>query len=129
VNPYGEPAMERYWVAADVESVVFGTKITDYFFQVQASGDVAFLNGVLKHLINEKWMNDEFVRRHTTGFEDLRHILGQTSWEELETASGASRDGMREFARSVAESRRAVFVWGMGITQDALRRGQRTRDH
>src|SRR5262249_4206668 len=103
VNPYREPAIERYWVPSDVESVVFGTKITDYFFQVQASGDVAFLNGVLKHLINEKWMNDEFVRRHTTGFEDLRHILGQTSWEELETASGVSRDGTREFARIVAE--------------------------
>jgi molybdopterin-dependent oxidoreductase alpha subunit len=117
VNPYREPAMERYWVPSDVESAVFGTKITDRFFQVQASGDVAFLHGVLKHMIKERWMNDEFVRRHTTGFEDLRQMLEQTPWGELETASGVSREGMREFARMVAESERAVFVWGMGITQ------------
>jgi len=117
VNPYREPAMERYWVPSDVESAIFGTKITDRFFQVQASGDVGFLNGVIKHMINEGWINEEFIRRHTAGFEDLRRTLEQTSWEELETASGVSRDGMREFGRMVAESKRAVFVWGMGITQ------------
>jgi molybdopterin-dependent oxidoreductase alpha subunit len=117
VNPYREPAMERYWVPSDVESAVFGTKITDRFIQVQASGDIGFLNGVLKHIINEKWMNEEFIRSHTAGFEELRQMLEQASWEELETASGVSRDGMREFARMVAESKRAVFVWGMGITQ------------
>ena len=54
VNPYREPPMEKYWVPSDVESAVFGTKITDRFFQVQPSGDVTFLNGVLKHMINEK---------------------------------------------------------------------------
>jgi molybdopterin-dependent oxidoreductase alpha subunit len=117
VNPYREPAMEKYWVPSDVESALFGTKITDRFFQVQASGDVAFLHGVLKHMINEKWMNDEFIRRYTAGFEDLRQMLEQISWEELETGSGVTRDGMREFARMVGESERAVFVWGMGITQ------------
>jgi anaerobic selenocysteine-containing dehydrogenase len=70
-------------------------------------------------MINEKWLNDECVRRHTAGFEELRQMLEQISWEELETGSGVTRDGMREFARTVAESERAVFVWGMGITQHA----------
>jgi molybdopterin-dependent oxidoreductase alpha subunit len=117
VNPYREPAMDKYWVPSVVESALFGTKITDRFFQVQAGGDTAFLNGVLKHLINERWMNDEFIRRHTVGFEDLRQTLEQMAWEELETASGLSRGAMREFAQTVAKSQRAVFVWGMGITQ------------
>jgi anaerobic selenocysteine-containing dehydrogenase len=71
--------MERYWVPSDVESAVFGTKITDRFFQVQASGDVAFLHGTLKHMINERWLNDEFIRDCTTGFEELRDMLEQTS--------------------------------------------------
>src|SRR5215467_10426030 len=67
VNPYREPAMERYWVPSDVESAVFGTKVTDRFFQVQAGGDVAFLHGSLKHLIDERGVNDAFIRDHTTG--------------------------------------------------------------
>ena len=117
VNPYHEPAMERYWVPSDVESALFGTKITDEFFQVRASGDMAFLNGTLKHLIAEGWVDEDFVREHTVGFEDVRKNLEATSWETLETASGVSRDRMQDFARMVGEAKRAVFVWGMGITQ------------
>ena len=117
VNPYREPAMERYWVPSDVESALFGTKIAEHFFQVQASGDVAFLHGTLKHMIGEGWLNDDFVRNHTTGFEELRSLVNQFSWEELETASGVGRERMRDFAQLVAGAERAVFVWGMGITQ------------
>jgi molybdopterin-dependent oxidoreductase alpha subunit len=117
VNPYHEPAMERYWVPSDVESALFGTKITDEFFQVQAGGDLAFLNGTLKHLIAEGGVDETFVRDHTVGFDEVRRGLESTSWEALETASGVSRDRMRAFARMVADAKRAVFVWGMGITQ------------
>jgi len=117
VNPYREPGMERYWVPSDVESALFGTKIAEHFFPVQASGDVAFLHGTLKHMIGEGWVKEDFIRNQTAGFEELRSLLGRFSWEELELASGASRNSMRDFARLVADAERAVFVWGMGITQ------------
>jgi molybdopterin-dependent oxidoreductase alpha subunit len=117
VNPYREPGMERYWVPSDVESALFGTKIAEHFFPVQASGDVAFLHGTLKHMIGEGWLNDDFIRNHTAGFEELRSLVERLSWEELEAASGVNRDQMRDFARLVADAERAVFVWGMGITQ------------
>jgi molybdopterin-dependent oxidoreductase alpha subunit len=117
VNPYREPAMERYWVPSDLESALFGTKIAEHFFQVQASGDVAFLYGTLKHIIGEGWLNDDFIRNHTAGFAELRSLVERFSWEELEVASAVGREKMRDFARLVADAERAVFVWGMGITQ------------
>jgi molybdopterin-dependent oxidoreductase alpha subunit len=117
VNPYREPAMERYWVPSDVESALFGTKIAEHFFPVQASGDVAFLHGTLKHMIGEGWVKEDFVRNQTTGFNELCSLLNQFSWEQLEAASGLSRDRMRDFAQLLAGAERAVFVWGMGITQ------------
>jgi molybdopterin-dependent oxidoreductase alpha subunit len=117
VNPYREPAMERYWVPSDVESALFGTKIAEQFFQVRASGDMAFLNGTLKHVIGEGWMDEDFIRDHTVGFDEVKKHLESASWEELEAASGVSQDRMRDFARMVADAKRAVFVWGMGITQ------------
>jgi molybdopterin-dependent oxidoreductase alpha subunit len=117
VNPYREPGMDRYWVPSDVESALFGTRITDRFFQVQAGGDMAFLHGVLKRMIAEGWLDSDFIRNSTVGFDEVRALLEQLSWEELETASGVSRDGMLDFARMISEAKRAVFVWGMGITQ------------
>jgi molybdopterin-dependent oxidoreductase alpha subunit len=117
VNPYREPAMERYWVPSDLESALFGTRITDRFFQVRVGGDIAFIYGAIKHMIEQGWMDEAFIRNHTAGFEELRAMLQGLSWEELEEGAGLSREEMREFARMVAEADRAVFVWSMGITQ------------
>ncbi|MGD0197143.1 MAG: FdhF/YdeP family oxidoreductase [Solirubrobacteraceae bacterium] len=117
VNAYREPAMERYWVPSNVESAVFGTKIADDFFLVGVGGDVAFLNGVAKHMIEQDWVDRSFIAAHTTGFEDLRTALAAQSWERLERASSATREEMAGLARLLRDAQSAVFVWSMGITQ------------
>jgi molybdopterin-dependent oxidoreductase alpha subunit len=117
VNPYREPGLERYWVPSVAESALFGTRIADAFFQVNIGGDRAFIAGVIKHLIEQGWTDDQFIQDHTSGFEELKTTLGAYSWGLLESASGASRDQMLEFARMAAKARNAVFVWSMGITQ------------
>ncbi|MBN6056429.1 FdhF/YdeP family oxidoreductase [Nonomuraea sp. RK-328] len=117
VNAYREPGMERYWVPSNAESAVFGTRITDEFFGVNVGGDIGFLNGVLKHLVERGWVDEEFVADRTTGFERAREAVAGQSWEELEALSGASRDEMLRLARLLAGARSAVLVWSMGITQ------------
>lgn len=117
VNPYREPGMERYWVPSAFESAVFGTRLADDFFLIHTGGDIAFINGVLKHLIREGWIDAAFVRERTEGFDALRQALEAQPFEELERAAGASREDMHRFARMFAQARTAVFVWSMGITQ------------
>ena len=39
-------------------------------------GDVAFLTGVLRHLIERGWVDEEFVADRTEGFEAGRRQLG-----------------------------------------------------
>ncbi|GII03558.1 FdhF/YdeP family oxidoreductase [Planobispora takensis] len=117
VNAYREPGMDKYWVPSNAESAVFGTKITDHFFGVNVGGDIGFLNGVLKHLIENDWVDEAWVQAHTTGFEAVRQAVAEQSWEALEALSGASRESMFELARLLGEARSAVLVWSMGITQ------------
>lgn len=117
INPYREPGLERYWVPSVLESALFGTKIADAFFQVNTGGDRAFIAGTIKHLIEQNWTDAAFINEHTLGFDDLKTALGAYSWDLLEAMSGASRDSMLEFARMLAESKSAIFVWSMGITQ------------
>ncbi|MFG1963852.1 FdhF/YdeP family oxidoreductase [Nonomuraea sp. NPDC049028] len=120
VNAYREPGMDRYWVPSNAESAVFGTKITDEFFGVNVGGDIGFLNGVLKHLIENDWVDKAFVDQRTSGFEEVRQALAEQSWEALEALSGASRDEMLRLARLLGEAKSAVLVWSMGITQHAF---------
>jgi molybdopterin-dependent oxidoreductase alpha subunit len=117
VNAYREPGMERYWVPSNVESAVFGTKITDRFFDVNIGGDIGFLNGVLKHMIERGWVDQSFVDEHTSGYPELAAQLAGQSWEELEAIAGTGRDEMLGLAELLHRSRTAVFVWSMGVTQ------------
>lgn len=120
VNPYREPGLDRYWVPSNVESALFGTKMTDEFFAVHTGGDVAFVNGVLKVMIDRGLVDDDFVAGHAEGWDDLRSRVEATSFEALERSSGASRADMERFADLYGASRAAVFVWSMGITQHAF---------
>lgn len=117
INPFREPGLERYWVPSVLESAVFGTRIADEFFQVHVGGDIAFINGVLKHLIEQGQTDAAFIEAHTTGFSDLCDVLSRQPWETLERFSGTTRSEMARFADLYAQARSAVFVWSMGITQ------------
>lgn len=117
VNPYREPGLEQYWIPSVARSAVFGTRFIDDFFQVRVGGDIAFLNGVLKWLIERDWLDGDFIRQHTRGFEALKEALAGQTWEELEKSSGLGREAMLRFAENYARARTAVFIWSMGLTQ------------
>ncbi|HBE18156.1 MAG TPA: formate dehydrogenase [Cyanobacteria bacterium UBA11149] len=117
INTYREPGMERYWVPSIPESALFGTKFAEDFFLVNLGGDMAFLNGTLKQMIEHNWIDQSFIDNYTANFSEVKASLDNQSWEELERISGASREDMYAFAKMVGEAQKAVFVWSMGITQ------------
>jgi molybdopterin-dependent oxidoreductase alpha subunit len=117
INTYREPGMERYWVPSVPSSALFGTRITDRFHIISPGGDVAFLNGAMKHMLENSWRDAGFVAAHTTGFDDFAQDLRDQSWELLERGSGVSRAEMKTFAATMHQARSGVIVWSMGITQ------------
>ncbi len=117
VNPYREPGLDRYWVPSNAESALFGTRMTDEWFQIHTGGDVAFIDGVLKCLLEEGGIDEAFVEAHTAGWPELRELLAGLAFEDLERWSGASRADMARFARLYAGSARTIFIWSMGVTQ------------
>ena len=117
VNPYKEPGMERYWVPSTFKSALFGTDIADYWFPVSTGGDIAFLGGVLKVLLDKNWIDRRFIDTHTAGFEDFNFRISSFKFEELEQQSGLKRESMEEFAALIRDAKTGVLVWSMGITQ------------
>jgi molybdopterin-dependent oxidoreductase alpha subunit len=119
VNTYREPGMERYWVPSVTSSALFGTRLTDHMFHVHTGGDLAFLVGVLRALIESNGIDDVFVRERTVGFDEARQRALAADWTALEGESGASREQMQAFARLLVDRPNAIFVWSMGLTQHA----------
>ncbi len=117
VNPYREPGMARYWVPSVPESAMMGTKLADEFYQIHTGGDIAFLNGTLKYLIEQGWVDQEFIDRETTGWAETVAELEAQDWALLERTSGVTRQRMVDFAEQIHAARTGILVWSMGITQ------------
>ena len=98
INPYEEPGLKRYWVPSVTESAMFGTKIADDYFQIHAGGDIPFFYGVIKHLIENDWVDYDFIHQRTVGWEDVEAKVRSLSWETLERGSGLTRADMCRFA-------------------------------
>ncbi len=117
INPFKEPALERYWIPSVPSSALFGSKLMDDYFAVRPGGDIAFMAGVLKALDELGGFDEEFVRLRTSGSEALRQQLAGLDFAELSREAGVSEAELRGFAQLYARTRRAVFVYSMGLTQ------------
>ncbi|MCA9629978.1 MAG: FdhF/YdeP family oxidoreductase [Myxococcales bacterium] len=117
VNPFKEPALERYWIPSIASSALFGSKLMDDYYDVRPGGDIAFMSGLLKALDEIGGWDEEYVAEHTVGSEALRDQLKRTSWAEIVQDSGISEARIRELAEFYAKSNSAVIVYSMGLTQ------------
>jgi molybdopterin-dependent oxidoreductase alpha subunit len=120
VNPYREPGLERYWVPSNVRSALFGSDFMDYWFPVAQGGDIAFLYGAIKLMLENGWHDEGFVQGHTEGFAELKAAAEKLDWRALENQAGLPRASMEEFARLLRDARTAVLIWSMGLTQHAF---------
>lgn len=80
---------------------------------------VAFAASILaadkKHVLDH-----DFIREHTTGFEEFAEAARGHQWEELERVSGLSRSQMTQAADTYAKSDAVMMVYGMGLTQQLM---------
>jgi molybdopterin-dependent oxidoreductase alpha subunit len=126
VNPYREPAMDKYWIPSNPESALFGTKVADDFYQVNIGGDIAFMHGIMKHWFDMEEtefgsaINHDFVKEHVNGYEDLKATVLKQSWDEIMKSSGVSRERIIELAEVLAKAKNAVFAWALGLTMHSF---------
>jgi molybdopterin-dependent oxidoreductase alpha subunit len=117
VNPYREQGLVKYWIPSMPLSAVFGSRISDDFFQVRVGGDIAFANGVLKSLAEKGTLDEGFLREKAVGVEDGLAKLRSMPWSRLEEESGLPRAEMERFAALYGAAGTTVFVYSMGLTQ------------
>lgn len=126
INPYKEPAMDKYWVPSNLESALFGTKVADDFYQVNIGGDIAFMHGMMKHWfeMEEKAhgsaINHDFVENHVNDYDEIKTHVKAQSWDEIVASSGVSKDRIIELSELLAHSKNAVFAWSLGLTMHSF---------
>ncbi|MFQ5920387.1 MAG: molybdopterin-dependent oxidoreductase, partial [Nitrososphaerales archaeon] len=116
VNPVKETGLVRFKIPSNPVSLFFGTKIADEYVQPSIGGDIAFLAGVAKYILEKGTVDEEFVRAYTEGWEDFKKHLENLSWDEILKGSGVEKATIEKIAEMYIQSEKTIFCWAMGIT-------------
>jgi molybdopterin-dependent oxidoreductase alpha subunit len=131
INPLPEVGNSRFKNPQDLKSphraaAVFfggGTKLSDLWLPVRINGDVAVLKGIMKEMLDAEdnqpgsVFDHEFIRDYTAGIGEFIADLRATTWDDILTSSGVTRDQIRAAAEIAMQSKRIICCWAMGLTQ------------
>jgi anaerobic selenocysteine-containing dehydrogenase len=67
VNPFREAGLVRFRIPSRPASLLFGTRVSDLYVQPHIGGDVAFLKGVAKAVVEAGGIEREYIERFTAG--------------------------------------------------------------
>jgi formate dehydrogenase alpha subunit len=81
--------------------------------------DVAWINGLLRILLEKNAFSKEFIESKTEGFESLRTSLGKYTAEFVTGMTGISSKELEATATLYLSSRKRAIVFGSGVTQHA----------
>ncbi len=121
INPLPETGLTNFKHPQDYLKLSFrSTSLADIFLPVKINGDVALLKGIMKSSIelNEKDSVDyKFIEEYTEGFDKLKESVSKTSWSEIESSSGISKQDIESAARLYSDADSVIICWAMGLTQ------------
>ncbi|WP_310412848.1 FdhF/YdeP family oxidoreductase [Chamaesiphon sp. OTE_8_metabat_110] len=118
INPVMEIGLVKFGSPAfPVKSLVPGSKIADLYLQPIPGSDVALFIGIQKALMGQGRIDREFLQAHTEGWEAILEQAHTTSWETITSTCGVSQTEIESAATIIGMSKRVVFAWAMGLTQ------------
>jgi len=123
INPLREVGLSRFaHPQKPLDFVRGGVPLAAEFVQVQIGGDLAFLLGVGKAVLELDVARGDvldrgFLAEHTTGFDDWKRHVEALSWSSLALGAGVAEEQIRRVAALYAGAERVIACWAMGLTQ------------
>jgi molybdopterin-dependent oxidoreductase alpha subunit len=100
-----------------------GVKLADLHLPVRIGGDMAVLKGIMKVLLEREHrspgsvFDHEFIAAKTEGYDGLIGSIEETSWDDITSSSGLTREQIEQAAEMVIASNGFITCWAMGVTQ------------
>jgi predicted molibdopterin-dependent oxidoreductase YjgC len=95
------------------------TKLAKRHLQLRPGTDVWLINAMMQTILAEGLQDDDYIREHTEGFDQVREVVSRYTPEEAERVTGVPAEAIRETAREYARERHAGIFYTLGITEHA----------
>ncbi|MCY0906794.1 MAG: formate dehydrogenase subunit alpha [Sulfobacillus thermotolerans] len=89
----------------------------DIFVQPNPGTDGVWILGISKYLIDQDWIDHDFLSQWVTGFEDYKEFLAPYSLEHTRTITGVPEQTTMQVASMIHEAHSLSILWAMGVTQ------------
>ncbi len=128
-NPLREKGLIAFTNPQSPTEMLMGreTQISELYFQVRPSGDIAAIMGLCKHVLarearhfadtNRHLLDMGFIEQHCHGFDDFVARVKATAWDEIERESGIARKDLEAAGDIYCDAHNVIGIYGMGVTQ------------
>ncbi|MEM7394710.1 MAG: molybdopterin oxidoreductase family protein, partial [Verrucomicrobiota bacterium] len=111
MNPH-DPAI----VVIDPRRTETAMAATDHL-ALQPKSDLALFYGIARILIENGWVDEDYVGQHTRNFQKFSRHVQDYTLERVSATTGLTQQQLTAFAQMIHEGRRVSFWWTMGINQ------------
>jgi len=87
--------------------------------QITPGTDVALFNGMLHAMLAEGWCDEDYIRRHTEGFDAVRNSVEEFTPAVAAGICGISEPDLIEAARLFATSKATLSLYCQGLNQSS----------
>lgn len=126
INPLPEAGLMGFHNPQSIKGAIGGgIKLADLYLPVKINGDMALLKAITLLLFEMedkfpgKVLDQTFIANKTVGYEvyAAQFKNGNYQLDKLAELCGVSPDDLYQAATMMAFSKRIIFCWGMGLTQ------------
>ncbi|WP_298837046.1 formate dehydrogenase subunit alpha [uncultured Roseobacter sp.] len=89
----------------------------DEYVRFRPGSDVALIWGILYHIFENGWEDQEFIRTRVWGMDQIKEEVAKWNPEEVERVTGTPGSQLKRVARTLANNRPGTVIWCMGGTQ------------
>ncbi|QFY80723.1 nitrite reductase [Bacillus subtilis] len=118
IMPYFEKAKENgaYIIAIDPRETAT-TKIADLHLKIKPGTDAALANGLVKIIIDEQLINEDFIQSRTNGFEELKQHTDSLDLNDIAEQTCVPLADIRKAAVKFAKETSGMLFTARGIEQ------------
>ena len=91
--------------------------LADLHLAILPGTDVALFHGILHLLLWENRVDHDFIKAHTQGLTELKHLVHDYTPSMVAQLCGISVEQLRQCAEWVGTSERFLSLWCMGLNQ------------
>ncbi len=89
----------------------------DQHLAIKPKGDLALIYSVAAELITNNWVDADYIKESTEGYEDFQAFLSDWNPQRGAEESGVSEQEIKDLARQIHEGGKVSFWWTMGVNQ------------